>query len=173
VREVQALHPTRAGSVPDTADLELLELAADDGERQLAALATMCAVTRAQFGLLYRILDNRAVTAAAHGEHMMERLGQPLPVHDAVERFARSGQIWVGGVGEGPLGQTLRRRFEPEHEVLRGVAIVPIRAWGSVLAFVELARADHPFRVNDRKVLAAIADAVTDAASLQDPMSRD
>jgi hypothetical protein len=103
----------------------------------------------------------------------MDRLGRPLPVHDPVERFARSGQRWAGGVGEGPLGQTLLRRFALEHELLRGVGIVPIREWGSVVAFVELARTDHPFRASDSDVLAAIADAVTDAASLRDPLSLD
>lgn len=163
VREVAALKRTN----DDASHLHLLDLAADDGERQLAALAAMCAATRAEFALLYRTVGERSVTCAAHGPRMIERLGTILPARDPVDRYVRAGQRWVGGVGEGPLGETLLRRFGAERESLHGVAIVPIRQWGSVAAFVELGRSDHPFRAADAGVLAAISDRVTDSAAVQ------
>lgn len=163
VREVAAL---RNAAAP-TGDVDLLDLAADDGERQLLALAAMCSATRAEFGLLYRMIGDRAVTSAAHGEGLIERLGSALPATDPVERFARSGQQWVGGVGDGPLGETLLRRFATDRDGLRGIAIVPIRQWGSVVAFIELGRSDHPFRAADGEMLAEISERVTDEAVRQ------
>jgi hypothetical protein len=168
VREVAALRRSSAAHVTEAA--ELIRLAVDDGERQVAALAGMCTATQAQFGLLHRIVGDQAITCGARGEGMVERLGQPLAALDPVEKLARSGQMWVGAVGEGPLSETLVRRFCGDRGALSGIAIVPIhkrgsvaRKRGSVVAFIELGRTDHAFRAGDRELLAAISDAVESA----------
>ena len=93
----------------------------------------------------------------------MRQLGHVLPRFDPVVEYARSGEALLRPIGPEPRTppeDAIVRRFAPHVPAVRGIAMVPIIDGGSLLATIELARTDHPFRDEDAAILRSIAGLV-------------
>jgi hypothetical protein len=141
---------------------EMVSRAKDAGEALLFAMHAAVRATRATAGLVHRVRGPFVglVTSSARGPGVDDQLGQVLPRHDPMLELALSGEVWLGPVGAAPRERAVSRRFSACPASLAGFAMVPIFDGGSLLAMIELARADHPFRSGDAAVLRKIADVV-------------
>jgi hypothetical protein len=118
--------------------------------------------TRATAGLVHRLREPFVglVTSSARGPRVDEQLGQVVPKFDPAFRLATQGEMLMGSLMDGGGGQPERaiaRRFSACPGALQGVAMVPVFDGGNLLAMIELAREDHPFRGEDATVLRKIA----------------
>jgi hypothetical protein len=141
---------------------ELVCRARDAGEALLFAMHAAVKATRATAGLVHRVREPflGLVASSARGPGVDEQLGQVLPRLDPALELAERGEIWLGSVESRAVGRAIARRFSACPGELRGAAMVPVFDGGRLLAMIELARVDHPFRVEDGAVLARIAEAV-------------
>jgi hypothetical protein len=140
---------------------ELVRKAHDAGEALLFAMQAAVTATRATAGLVHRMREPFVglVTSSAQGKGIDDQLGQVIPRLDVALAIARIGRTIIGlPHGSGPA-RAIARRFSGCGEV-KGVAMVPVFDGGVLLAMLELARADHPFRAGDREVLLRIAQMV-------------
>jgi hypothetical protein len=146
-------------SVPE----DLVSKARDAGEALLLAMHAAVTATRATAALVHRQREPFVglVTSCAHGPSTEEQLGNVVPRFDPVLGAARMGRGVVGQPTGGPLHRCIARRFEGAAEELRGVAMVPVFDGTRLLAMMEVVRADHPFRREDRIVLQRIARVVS------------
>ena len=140
---------------------EFVKRARDAGEALLFAMHAAVVATRATAGLVHRVREPFVglVTSSARGPGIDEQLGQVVPKFDPAFSLAVEGEMLVGRLAEGS-GQPERaiaRRFSSCPGALQGVAMVPVFDGGMLLAMIELARADHPFRAEDAAVLRKIA----------------
>jgi hypothetical protein len=139
--------------------------ARDAGEALLFAMHAAVKATRATAGLVHRMREPFVglVTSSALGSGVDDQLGQVVPRLDPAFELARRGELLVGALGSASsLGpeRAIARRFSACAGELEGVAMVPVFDGGKLLAMIELARADHPFRGADAAVLSKIAQVV-------------
>ena len=141
---------------------EMVSRARDAGEALLFAMHAAVRATRATAGLVHRAREPFVglVTSSARGPGVDDQLGHVLSKHDPMLELAQKGEVWLGPVGPAPRERAALRRFSACPGDLAGLAMVPIFDGGRLLAMIELARADHPFRSGDAAVLRKIADVV-------------
>lgn len=169
IREIARV--VRRFSWEDEADLcrgvpeEFVRRARDAGEALLFAMHAAVTATRATAGLVHRVRQPFVglVTSSARGPGAGDQLGQVVPWFDAAFKLATEGQVLIGTSSQGATEpeRAIARRFSSCPGVLQGVAMVPVFDGGSLLAMIELARADHVFRGEDASVLGKIAAVVT------------
>jgi hypothetical protein len=142
---------------------DLVCKARDAGEALLLAMHAAVTATRATAALVHRQREPFVglVTSCAHGSGACEELGQVVPRFDPVLGVARMGRGVLGRPSGGELQQCIARRFDGCARELEGVAMVPVFDGTRLLAMIEVARADHPFRREDRSILQRIARAVS------------
>lgn len=137
-----------------------LRLAPTAGEALLLALHAAVTAIRATAGLLHRAREPfiGLVTSSAHGPPGTEsELGQVISRHDPALAMARERAVVLGGKTAGAAERAIARRFSACGAALVAVAMVPIFDGETLLAMLELGRADHPFRNDDADVLQTIA----------------
>jgi hypothetical protein len=130
------------------------------GEALLFALVAAVKATRATAGLLHRAREPFVglVTSSAHGPAGTEaELGQIISRHDEVLAAAQRRQMVMGSKDVGGAERAIARRFSACGPDLRAVAMVPVFDGETLLAMLELGRADHGFRVTDGEMLRVIA----------------
>jgi len=137
--------------------------ARDAGEALLLAMLAAVTATRATAALVHRHREPFVglVTSCAHGPGAEEQLGQVVPRFDPVLGAARMGRGVLGRPGGGELQRCIARRFESCGDELQGVAMVPVFDGARLLAMIEVVRADHAFRREDRGILQRIARVVS------------
>jgi hypothetical protein len=138
--------------------------AATAGEALLFALHAAVKATSATAGLLHRVREPfiGLVTSSAHGPVGTEsELGQVIPHYDDGLDAARAGCMVLGPKDGGAAERAIARRFAACGPTLSVVAMVPIFDGDDLMAMLELARADHPFRWSDADVLRSIAELVS------------
>jgi hypothetical protein len=166
IRELSAIGPVpswsegfvaSSSSVPE----ELVERARDAGEALLFAMHAAVTAVRATAGLVHRIREPFVgmVTSSAHG--ITDQLGHVIPRPDPALALAQERRILVGRPDEGLAERAVARRFSSCAGELRGVAMVPVFDGDTLLAMLELARTDHPFRTGDTQTLLQIAQIVS------------
>ncbi len=153
---------TDPGEVCPGLPREAVRNARDIGEALLLAMHAATVMTHAGFGLVHRVRNPFVgfVTSSARGGNLDVQLGHVLPRLDPVVEHARSGEALLRAIGpepRTPLEDAIVRRFAPHVPDLRGIAMVPIIDGGNLLATIELARTDHPFRDDDPAILSSIA----------------
>jgi hypothetical protein len=166
IRELSAIGPVpswsegSAVSSPKVPE-ELVEKARDAGEALLFAMHAAVTAVRATAALVHRIREPFVglVTSSAHG--VDDELGQVIPSYDPVLSLAHERKILIGRPDEGSAERAIARRFSSCNGELRGVAMVPVFDGETLLAMLELARTDHPFRANDLPTLLQIAQIVS------------
>jgi hypothetical protein len=144
---------------------EMVRHARDAGEALHFAMHAAIRATRATAGLVHRMRDPFVglVTSSARGPGVDEQLGQVISRHDPLLELALrgEGEVWLGSVGGTSSREgAIARRFSACPGEIAGVAMAPVFDGGRLLAMIELARADHPFRSADAAVLRKIADVV-------------
>jgi hypothetical protein len=119
--------------------------------------------TRASAALVHRQREPFVglVTSCANGPGMEAELGQVVPRFDPVLTAARMGRGIVGSPNGGELHRCIARRFDTLGVDLHGVAMVPVFDGARLLAILEIVRADHGFRHEDRAILQRIARVVS------------
>ncbi|HMJ57419.1 MAG TPA: hypothetical protein VK540_35355 [Polyangiaceae bacterium] len=142
---------------------ELVSKARDAGEALLLAMHAAVMATRATAALVHRQREPFVglVTSCANGPGTEEQLGQVVPRFDPVLAAARMGRGVLGRPSGGELQRCIARRFDGCGRDLEGVAMVPVFDGTRLLAMVEIVRADHPFRREDRSILQRIARVVS------------
>jgi hypothetical protein len=142
---------------------EWVRQARDAGEALLLAMHAAVSATRATAALVHRLREPfiGLVTSCAHGDGMEAELGQVVPRFDPVLGAARMGRGVVGRPTGGYLHRGIARRFDPLGRDLQGVAMVPVYDGASLIAMLEIVRADHGFRHEDRAILQRIARVVS------------
>jgi hypothetical protein len=137
--------------------------ARDAGEALLLAMHAAVTATRATSALVHRQREPFVglVTSCAHGPGAEEQLGQVVPRFDPVLASARMGRGVLGQPAGGELQRCIARRFDASPAEVVGVAMVPVFDGARLLAMMEIVRADHPFRREDRSILQRIARVVS------------
>jgi len=165
IRELSAIGPVPSWSEGSAATsprvpAELVERAENAGEALLFAMHAAVTAVRATGGLVHRIREPFVglVTSSAHG--VDGELGQIIPSHDPALAVAEERKILMGRPTEGPAERAIARRFMACGE-LSGVAMIPVFDGDTLLAMLELARIDHPFRAADTETLHRIAQMVS------------
>jgi hypothetical protein len=142
---------------------DMVGRARDAGEALLFAMHAAVKATRATAGLVHRARSPFVglVTSSARGPGVDAELGQIISRHDPALELAQRGEIWLGpNDGATSLAGAVVRRFSGCPGRLAGLAMAPVFDGGRLLAMIELARADHPFRASDAEVLSEIAAVV-------------
>ncbi|HEX9295133.1 MAG TPA: GYF domain-containing protein [Polyangiaceae bacterium] len=155
---VQPQDELASSGVPEN----LVRNARDAGEALLFAMHAAVMATRATAGLVHRAREPFVglVTSCAHGLGLDGQLGQVLPRLDPAMATAQQGSVLVARARTaGEPERAIARRFSVCGE-LAGVAMVPVFDGARLLAMIELARTDHPFRVEDADILQRIAAVV-------------
>jgi hypothetical protein len=156
--------PLWAADYLDRSDVpkDLVSNARDAGEELLLAMLAAVTATRATAALVHRHREPFVglVTSCAHGPGTVEQLGHVVPRFDPVLGAARMGRGVLGRPDGGELQRCIARRFESCGRELEGVAMVPVFDGTRLLAVLEVARADHAFRREDRSTLQRVARAV-------------
>jgi len=142
---------------------DLVSQARDAGEALLLAMHAAVTATRATAALVHRYREPFVglVTSCAHGPGGEAQLGQVVPRFDPVLAAARMGRGVLGRPLGGELQRCVARRFDGCGRELEGVAMVPVFDGTRLLAMIEIVRADHPFRSEDRHILQRIARIVS------------
>ncbi len=142
---------------------DLVSRARDAGEALLLAMLAAVTATRATAAMVHRHREPFVglVTSCAHGPGTEEQLGQVVPRFDPVLGAARMGRGVLGRPSGGELQRCIARRFDNCGRDLEGVAMVPVFDGTRLLAILEIARADHAFRHEDRGILQRIARTVS------------
>jgi len=142
---------------------DFVSKARDAGEALLLAMHAAVTATRATAALVHRQREPFVglVTSCAHGPGTEEQLGQVVPRFDPVLGAARMGRGVLGRPSGGELQRCIARRFDGSGTELEGVAMVPVFDGPRLLAMIEIARADHAFRREDRSILQRIARVVS------------
>jgi hypothetical protein len=138
--------------------------AATAGEALLFALIAAVKATHATAGLLHRAREPFVglVTSSAHGPAGTEaELGQVISRHDEALAAARHREMVIGTKDVGGAERAIARRFSARIPELQAVAMVPVFDGETLLAMLEVGRADHAFRTSDGDVLRAIAATVS------------
>jgi hypothetical protein len=143
-------------AIPD----DVVRDAPDAGEALLLAMQAAVTATHASSGLVHRRREPFVglVTSSVLGSGLEEQLGQVIPHHDPMLAEAVRGEVVLGGAESLAL-RAAAGRFAGAGES-RGLAMVPVFDGGHLLAMIELARSDHPFRAEDSIVLRKLAQLV-------------
>lgn len=167
IRELSVIGPRPSWSEssivsPPPVPEELVQTAHDAGEALLFAMHAAVTAVRATAGLVHRVREPFVglVTSSAHGPGVDDQLGHVIPRADPVLAFAHERKILIGGPHESLAERAIARRFSSCTGDLRGVAMVPVFDGDTLLAMLELARTDHPFRTGDTGTLLQIAQIV-------------
>jgi hypothetical protein len=131
----------------------------DLGESLLYALHAVVKLTGATGGLVHRMRQPMLgpVTSAAFGPGLDESLGELLRHGDPALALAREGNPVFGSPSAGAAERATATRLGLDVAGQGGVAMMPIRQGGALLAMIELARTDHPFRADDLGAMELVA----------------
>lgn len=133
------------------------------GEALLFALVAAVKATHATAGLLHRAREPFVglVTSSAQGPVGTDaELGHVISRHDAALAAAERREMVMGSKDLGGAERAIARRFSACGPELRAVAMVPVFDGETLLAMLEVGRADHAFRSSDGDVLRTIAATV-------------
>jgi hypothetical protein len=117
----------------------------------LLALSTAVTASSAHVGLLHRVRDDLAatVTAYAHGPGAELLLGERLSSDDPSLLAAQVGATIMGELRLGEAGRYIAGRVSRCIGAPRGVAMVPMRLHGRLVAMIEVGRQLSPFKARE------------------------
>jgi len=117
----------------------------------LLALSTAVTASSAHIGLLHRVRDDlgATVTAYAHGPGAELLLGERLSPEDPSLLAAQVGATILGELRLGEAGRYIAGRVARCIGAPRGVAMVPMRLHGRLVAMLEVGRQLSPFKARE------------------------
>jgi hypothetical protein len=118
--------------------------------------------TGADVGLLHVFSRSRGrmVTVFSLGEGLDEQENRLMSEDDPAFRAALEGRGVMGSHGLGTAQRAVAERLNHGAVRIQGLAMLPLRVEGALVAMVELGRWDHPFRAADKRRLAVVAGAI-------------
>lgn len=160
LRRVQVLGGTVGDALvtPGEKASRLVAHARDAGEVLLFSLHAAVAATGAELGLVHRMNDPwaRPMTRVAHGPGTHGSLGSYVAATDLALGAARARRIVIGAPDATAVHRSIAGRLTGGLRMLRGVAMFPVCRDRELVAFIEIGRADHPFRTADLDALETI-----------------
>lgn len=128
----------------------------------LLALSTAVTAASAHVGFLHQVRADLGATvcAYAHGPDAEVLLGERLAANDPALLAAEAGNTVVGEPRLGEAGRYIAGRLARCLPGPRGVAMVPLRHNGRLVAMLELGRAARPFRAREIARVEDVVDAV-------------
>lgn len=128
----------------------------------LYALSTTVTAASAHIGLLHQVRPDLGATvcAYAHGPDAEVLLGERLAANDPSLLAAEAGNTIVGEPRLGEAGRYIAGRLARCLPGPRGVAMVPLRHNGRLVAMFELGRAARPFRAREIARVEDVIDAL-------------
>jgi hypothetical protein len=129
-------------------------------EALLLTLSTAVAAVSAHAGLIHRYNDNlkTAFTACAQGPGLERLLGMRLATTDPTLSAAQSGTTIMSEPIFGQSAQQIAARFMLAGLMPVGVAMVPIRLFDRLLAFVEVGQISRAFTAREIARIEDVAD---------------
>jgi hypothetical protein len=164
IREIRTLWIAQALGTPEPVEMarrptidasRWVEPAGDRSEVLLLSLSAAVSLTGATAGICYRERNGKPVVSYTRGADAL--LGAPISYRDPAVALAHAGHGTIGEPDAGPVEGAIFDRLGIA--AFGGVAMVPLRHRGSLVAVLELGRADHPFRQRDADVLDALSRA--------------
>jgi len=162
IREVRSWSRSQLGEAegdPEELADTCLSLAHDIEEVVSFSLDAAMAALGAQIGVAHRVREPLwlPVTSCVQGLDPEGSLGEVIWQYDAAYATARQGRIVLEPVGASSASRAIGTRlWRPECQPV-GVAMFPVLQREGVVAMIELARTDHPFRSSDAKTLTRLA----------------
>jgi hypothetical protein len=137
----------------------VLSQAYDFAEALLLAISTAVSASGAEVGLVHRARQDlrSVVTVGGHGPRTERLLGERITEDDPTLAAARSGFTIVSEPGLGHESRFVAGRLIRCLPDVIGVAMVPLRLYGDLVAMFEVGRGGHPFRARE---IARVEDVV-------------
>jgi hypothetical protein len=137
----------------------VLAQAYDFSEALLLAISTAVSASAAEVGLVHRVRQDlrSVVTVGGHGPRTERLLGERVTEDDPTLTAARNGFTIVSEPGLGHESRFVAGRLIRCLPDVIGVAMVPLRLYGELVAMFEVGRGGHPFRARD---IARVEDVV-------------
>ena len=148
---------------PPSIDPETVFASAEDLEQAfLLALSTSVTAASAHIGLIHVVRPDLKTTACsfAQGHGVEALLGERMAENDPALLAAQAGHTVMGEMRLGEAGKHIAGRVARALPGPRGVAMVPVRMNGALLALIELGRSTRPFRAREIAPVEAVADAL-------------
>jgi len=141
----------------------VLSAARDLEDALLLTLSTAIAAAKADAGVMHRDRPELGAVVAtySHGPNTETLLGSRLPDDDPSLMAAQLGRTVLGEPLLGDAGRYIAGRFAPCLGTPRGVAMVPVIVAGTLVAIVEVARAQTPFRAREIARIEDVVEALT------------
>jgi hypothetical protein len=161
IREVRGWTRSQLGHEANPSELSDSGFSVAQGPEEvvLFALEAAMAALGAQVGIAHRVREPLflPVTSCVLGLDPEDVLGQVIWQYDPAYATARQGRIVLETVGTSSASRAIAARmWRPEFQPV-AVGMFPVLGRDGVIAMVELARTDHPFRAMDVKTLTRIA----------------
>jgi hypothetical protein len=134
-------------------------------EREIVTLTLQAIVreTRAKGGMAHfpTTRFDTLVTLAVSGIELSHHLGNAVGRTDPAMRMARLGPSVIARPESSRRGIASLERFDATYDPIRGVAVAPIYSGTGLVAMLEIAKGDHPFRLEDPSWLRAVTRVAT------------
>jgi len=165
VSSVQSQRVTRSSIRPVSVDpVGVLGQARSLDEALLLTLSTAVAAASAHVGMLHRYSEEyrTAVTACVQGSGVERLLGIRLASSDPTLKAAQAGSTIVGEPILGETGRYIAARFILAGCAPAGVAMVPIRLFDKLVAFIEVGQLTRTFTAREISRVEDVADVLAE-----------
>lgn len=162
IREVRSWSKSQLGEAegdPEELADTCLSLAHDVEEVVAFSLDAAMAALGAHIGVVHRLREPLwlPVTSCVQGLEPEGSLGEVIWQYDPAYVTARQGRIVLEPAAATSASRAIATRLWRPDRAPAGVAMFPVLQREGVIAMVELARTDHPFRSSDAKTLTRLA----------------
>jgi hypothetical protein len=146
----------------------VLSQAYDFSEALLLAISTAVSASGAEVGLVHRARQDlrSVVTVGGHGPRTERLLGERITEDDPTLAAARNGFTIVSEPGLGHESRFVAGRLIRCLPDVIGVAMVPLRLYGELVAMFEIGRGGHPFRAREIARVEDVVEVMTERAVL-------
>jgi hypothetical protein len=146
----------------------VLSQAYDFAEALLLTISTIVSASAAEVGLVHRARQDlrSVVTVGGHGPRTERLLGERITEDDPTLAAARSGFTVVSEPGLGNESRHVAGRLVRCLPDVIGVAMVPLRLYGELVAMFEVGRGGHPFCAREIARVEDVVEVLTERAVL-------
>ncbi|MBL8744348.1 MAG: GAF domain-containing protein [Myxococcales bacterium] len=163
MREISVLESPTGRTATDRAR-DWIDGASDAREVVSFALQAIASETRATVALAHSAVRGRAATVdgsfetrSVVSERALELLGATIPASDAALRLGKLSQMTIDKPRFSEAGRATMTRLQQTWIPVAGTALTPIFSGTRLVAVLELAKSNRPFRRSDRAFMREVA----------------
>lgn len=157
MREIAVLESPTGRTATDRAR-EWVDGASDAREVVSFALQAIASETRATVALAHKATGAAAFeTRSVVSERALDLLGTTVPASDAAMRLGKLCQMTIDKPRFSEAGRATMTRLQKTWVPVAGTALTPIFNGGRLVAVLELAKSNRPFRRSDRAFMLEVA----------------